>query len=76
MPKITIAGFTLLLALILGNSSRNYAAQSQQKTSDALTGTLQKMIAQNGSVTMHVDLNGLNGSTSLAASCAVRSRDR
>ena len=30
-----------------------------------LTGTLQKMIVENGSVTMNVDLNGLNGSNDL-----------
>ena len=31
------------------------------------TGTLQKMIVENGSVTMDLDLNGLNGSISLVA---------
>jgi len=31
------------------------------------TGTLQKMIVENGSVTMDLDLNGFNGSTSLVA---------
>src|SRR5438874_7558555 len=31
------------------------------------TGTLQKMIVENGSVTMDLDLNGLNGSDSLVA---------
>jgi len=31
------------------------------------TGTFQKMIVENGSVTMDLDLNGLNGSTSLVA---------
>ena len=35
--------------------------------SDAATGTLQKMIVENGSVTLDLDLNGLNGSSSLVA---------
>ena len=52
MPKITCTGFALLLLLFLGNSSGNYAAQSKQKSSDASTGTLQKMIVESGSVTM------------------------
>src|SRR4029453_13097076 len=51
----------LTLVLFLGNSSGNYAAQSKQKTSDAPSGTLQKMIVESGSVTMDLDLNRLNG---------------
>jgi N-acetylneuraminic acid mutarotase len=64
MSKIAITGFALLLLLFLGNSSGNYAAQSKPETSDALTGTLQKMIVEGGSVTM--DLNQLNGISSVA----------
>src|SRR6266446_631753 len=64
MPKITCTGFALLLLLFLGNSSGNYAAQSKQKSSDASTGTLQKMIVESGSVTMRLDLNRLNGISS------------
>jgi hypothetical protein len=44
MSKVTLTGFALLLVLFLANSSENYAAQSKQKTSDAPTGTFQKMI--------------------------------
>ena len=33
----------------------------------AQSGTLQKMIVENASVTMQLDLNGLNGSNSLVA---------
>jgi hypothetical protein len=65
MSKSTLTGFALLLLLFLGNSSGNYAAQSKQNTSVAPTGTLQKMIVENGSVTMNLDLNGLNGSKAL-----------
>src|SRR4029453_7944073 len=55
------SGFDVLLLLFLGNSSATYAAQSKQNTSDAPTGTFQKMIVENGSVTLKLDLNGLNG---------------
>src|SRR5438046_8816386 len=61
MLKLTLTGFMLLSLLLLGNSSGNYAAQPKQKTSDAPTGTLQRMIVENGSVTMDLDLNRLNG---------------
>src|SRR6266700_7437554 len=67
MSKLTLTGFMLLLLLLLGSSSGNYAAQSKQKTSGAPTGTLQKMIVESGSVTIDLDLNGLNGSSSLVA---------
>src|SRR4029077_16242718 len=40
-------------------------AQVGQKTSDAPTGTLQKMIVESGAATMELDLNGLNGNSSL-----------
>src|SRR5713101_1440058 len=67
MLKKTLIVLMLPLLSLLGNSSGNYAAQLTQKTSDAPTGTLQKMIVESGSVTMNVDLNGLNGSISLVA---------
>jgi hypothetical protein len=67
MLKKTLIVLTLPLVLLLGNSSGNYAAQLSQKTSDAPTGTLQKMIVESGSVTMDLDLNGVNGSSSLVA---------
>ena len=65
MSKITVIGFALLLFLFLGNNSATFAAQSSQNTSDAPTGTFQKMIVENGSVTLKLDLNGLNGSDAL-----------
>src|SRR2546421_12251244 len=61
MPKIIPIGFALLLLLSLRNSSGNYAAQSKQENSDAATGILQKMIVENGTVTMELDVNRLNG---------------
>jgi hypothetical protein len=65
MSQITRTGFALMSALLFANISGTYATQPKQNTSGALTGTLQKMIVENGSVTLNVDLNGLNGSNDL-----------
>jgi hypothetical protein len=67
MSKITLTGFALLPVLFFANASGNNESQSKQTASEALTGTLQKMIVENASVTMQLDLNGLNGSSSLVA---------
>src|SRR6266480_8034773 len=67
MLKRTLISFALPVVLLLGNESGNHAAQPSQKMSDAATGTLQKMIVESGSVTLDLDLNGLNGSSSLLA---------
>src|SRR5437867_7367304 len=67
MLKKTLIAFTLSFLSLLGNGWENYAAQPSQKTSDAPSGTLQKMIVKSGSVTLDLDLNGLNGSSSLVA---------
>ena len=67
MSKIRLTGFALLSVLVFANASENNASQSKQNASEALTGTLQKMIVENASVTMQLDLNGLNGSSSLVA---------
>jgi hypothetical protein len=66
LKKILIA-LTLSLLVFLGNyavqsaAGRNRSGELNQKTGDASTGTLQKMIVENGSVTMDLDLNRLNG---------------
>lgn len=65
MSKILLTGSALLSVLFFASASGNNAAQPQQHASEALTGTLQKMIVENASVTMQLDLNGLNGSNSL-----------
>jgi hypothetical protein len=49
-----------------GSSPASQTARNAVATAPA-TGTLQKMIIENGSVTMDLDLNGLNGSDSLVA---------
>jgi hypothetical protein len=67
MSKIWLNGFALLSVVFFANASGNNASQPKQNASEALTGTLQKMIVENASVTMQLDLNGLNGSNSLVA---------
>src|SRR6478672_7335067 len=67
--KLTLSGFMFLLLLVFGLSrvfSRNPDAKNSQN-GDAPSGTLQKLIVENASVTMQLDLNGLNGSNSLVA---------
>jgi hypothetical protein len=68
-----------LLAISVATPLRGVSAQPASQTARspqragsavataAATGTLQKMIVENGSVTMDLDLNGLNGSGSLVA---------
>jgi hypothetical protein len=67
MSKMPLTGFALLSVLFFANASDNDASQSKHNAPEALTGTLQKMIVENASVTMQLDLNGLNGSSSLVA---------
>lgn len=67
MSKIWLKGFALLSVLFFANAPEYDASQPKQNSSQALTGTLQKMIVENASVTMQLDLNGLNGSSSLVA---------
>ena len=67
MLKKTLIALTLPLLSVLAISAGNYTVRPSQKASDAPSGTLQKMIVENGSVTMDLDLNGLNGDSSLVA---------
>src|SRR6266576_5456686 len=70
MLKSKLILFALPLLLLFCNSSQNSVAGSKQKSPDSqggATGTLQKMIVESGSVTMDLDLNRLNGSSSLVA---------
>src|SRR6185369_16585661 len=65
--KLTLSSFMFLLLLVFGLSrvfSRNPDTKNIHN-GDAPTGTLQKMIVENASITMQLDLNGLNGSNSL-----------
>ena len=65
MLKKTLIVLTLPLLSVLAISAGNYTVGANQKISDAPTGTFQKMIMENGSVTMDLDLNGFNGSSSV-----------
>src|ERR1700745_611871 len=67
MSKILLTGFALLSVLFFAIASGNNTSQSKQNASDALTGTLQKMIVENATITMPLDISGLNGSNSLVA---------
>jgi len=73
LKKILIA-LTFSSLILLGNyavqsaKGRNGGGESSQKTATAATGTLQKMIVENGSATMDLDLNRLNGINSSAQS--------
>jgi hypothetical protein len=67
--KVTFIGFMFPLVLLFGSpqvDSRNPDTKNNNN-GYAQTGTLQKMIVENASVTMELDLNGLNGSNSLVA---------
>jgi len=58
--SITLAT-PLPLLLLLGNSPGNSAAQTRNKNLHAQTGTLEKLIVENGSLTMELDLDRLGG---------------
>src|SRR5689334_10275311 len=70
MSRTTLTIFALLLLLFLGNRSVNYAGQSKENSANAPSGTLEKMIVENGSVTLHLDLNRLNAISSVPARAA------
>ena len=65
--KTWLKGFALVSVLFFANAPEYRASQPKQNASEALTGTLQKLIVENASVTIQLDLNGLNGSSSLVA---------
>ena len=67
MSKTWFNAFALLLVLLCAGTPGTSATQQKPDAAQALTGTLQKMIVENASVTMQLDLNGLNGSSSLVA---------
>src|SRR5262245_19839231 len=67
--KVTLTGFILPLVLLFGSPHVDGGNPGTKNNSNgyAQSGTLQKMIVENASVTMQLDLNGLNGSNSLVA---------
>ncbi|PYV67662.1 MAG: hypothetical protein DMG96_38635, partial [Acidobacteria bacterium] len=67
MSKKLFTYVMLPLLLLFCNSSQNSVAGSKQKSPDAQSGTLERMIVASGSVAMDVDLNRLNGVNSATA---------
>jgi hypothetical protein len=69
MLKAIVTGFIFPLFLLFAwcEADGGLAAAEKQKSpnNQDVNGTLQKMIVENGSVTMNLDLNGLNGSKAL-----------
>ena len=73
LPLVALVAITVTTPLrdVLARPSTR-TAHSPQRAGSAMattptTGTLQKMIVENGSVTMNLDLNGFNGDSSLVA---------
>ena len=71
MSKAIVSCFILPFCLLFAWSETDGGTESTQKQSSAsnenANGTLQKMIVENGSVTLNLDLNGLNGSNDLTS---------
>ena len=68
MSKLKVTFISLMLPLVLlFGSPHPDSPNSGTKNNSKQSGTVQKMIVENASVTMQVDLNGLNGSNSLVA---------
>src|SRR5207302_11276394 len=63
MSKLTLTGFVLPLFVLFASPEARSHSPAIHKSPDTQgqTGTLQKMIIENGSVTMDLDLNRLNG---------------
>jgi len=63
-PPIMFKTILMLPLLLLFTSSDRSLVRLQQEPQDTQTGTLEKMIVANGSVTLDLDLNRLNGGKS------------
>jgi hypothetical protein len=67
MLKTILTAFVFPLLLLFGPIAIGSSQTERSAASQSVSGTLQKMIADNGSITMDLDLNGLNGNGSLVA---------
>src|SRR2546427_7042017 len=71
MSKLTLTGYMLPLFLLFASpeagSPNAFGATKKSPDSQGQSGTLQKMIVENGMVTIDLDLDQLNGDGSLAA---------
>jgi hypothetical protein len=61
MLKTILTTLVLPIALLFGRPPTAWANSAKNPDSRAPTGTLQKMVVENGSVTIDLDLNRLNG---------------
>jgi hypothetical protein len=61
MLKTILTTLVLPIALLFGPPPTAWSNSAKNPDSRAPTGTLQKMIVENGSVTIDLDLNWLNG---------------
>src|SRR2546430_9681575 len=67
MLKTILTAFVFPLLLLFGPIAIGSSQTEKSAASQSISGTLEKMIAENGSITMDLDLNGLNGNGSLVA---------
>ena len=67
--EVTLTAFVLPLVLLFAspNLALSNSAKEKNQSRFGETGTLQKMIVEDAGVTMQLDLNGLNGSSSLVS---------
>src|SRR6266403_4250604 len=66
LPLVSLLAISVATPL-WGVSAQPASQTARSAVATAPTGTLQKMIVESGSVTMDLDLNGFNGSSSLVA---------
>src|SRR5256886_7865267 len=67
MLKTILTAFVFPLLLLFCSTVIGSSHTEKSAAGQSMSGTLQKMIAENGSITMDLDLNGLNGNGSLVA---------
>src|SRR5947208_13571638 len=67
MLKTILTAFVFPLLLLFCSTVIGSSHTEKSAASQSMSGTLQKMIVENGSITMDLDLNGLNGNGSLLA---------
>jgi len=67
MSKLTLAGLMLPLLLLFASPDANSKISTARKQTIGESGTLQKMIVENGVVTLDLDLDRLTADGSLAA---------
>jgi hypothetical protein len=67
MVKTIFAAFVLPLVLLFGLLGTAWTKSGENRNSQGVSGTLQKMIVENGTLTMNLDVDRLDADGSLAA---------